>query len=51
MTYLVSTKGAKTYLTGKDAGLGQSDYIVLVGWQANNVSRMQTVLLTLIPAL
>ena len=30
MTYLVSTKEPKTYLTGKDAGLGQSDYIVLV---------------------
>ena len=30
MTYLVSTKEPKTYLTGKEAGLGQSDYIVLV---------------------
>ncbi|MBZ0155321.1 MAG: molybdopterin-dependent oxidoreductase [Alphaproteobacteria bacterium] len=30
MTYLVSTKEPKTYLAGKDAGLGQSDFVVLV---------------------
>jgi anaerobic selenocysteine-containing dehydrogenase len=30
MTYLVSTKEPKTYLTGNEAGLGQSDYVVLV---------------------
>ncbi len=31
MTYLVGTKEPKKYLTGKDAGLGQSDFVVLVG--------------------
>ncbi|MBI4741372.1 MAG: molybdopterin-dependent oxidoreductase [Betaproteobacteria bacterium] len=31
MTYLVRTAEPKLYLTGKDAGLGQSDYVVLVG--------------------
>ena len=31
MTYLVRTKEPKLYLTGKDAGLGQADYVVLVG--------------------
>lgn len=30
MTYLVRTKEPKLYLTGADAGLGQSDYVVLV---------------------
>ncbi len=30
MTYLVRTTEPKTYLTGKDAGLGQSDFVVLV---------------------
>lgn len=30
MTYLVGTKEPKAYLTGKQAGLGQSDYVVLV---------------------
>jgi len=33
MTYLVSTQEPKTYLTGKDAGLGQSDFVVLVKGQ------------------
>lgn len=31
MTYLVRTKEPKLYLSGKDAGLGQADYVVLVG--------------------
>jgi len=31
MTYLVRTAEPKLYLSGKDAGLGQSDYVVLVG--------------------
>lgn len=30
MTYLVRTKEPKLYLSGKDAGLGQADYVVLV---------------------
>lgn len=30
MTYLVGTKEPMKYLTGKDAGLGQSDFVVLV---------------------
>jgi anaerobic selenocysteine-containing dehydrogenase len=30
MTYLISTKEPKAYLTGKDTGLGQSDYVVFV---------------------
>ncbi|MBI5049418.1 MAG: molybdopterin-dependent oxidoreductase [Nitrospirae bacterium] len=30
MTYLVGTKEPKAYLTGKDAGLGTSDSVVLV---------------------
>lgn len=30
MTYLVSTKEPKKYLTGQESGLGQSDYVVLV---------------------
>lgn len=30
MTYLVRAGEPKAYLTGKDAGLGQSDYVVLV---------------------
>jgi anaerobic selenocysteine-containing dehydrogenase len=30
MTYLVRTAEPKLYLSGKDAGLGQSDYVVLV---------------------
>lgn len=30
MTYLVGTGEPKTFLTGRDAGLGQSDYVVLV---------------------
>ncbi|MBI4686715.1 MAG: molybdopterin-dependent oxidoreductase [Nitrospirae bacterium] len=30
MTYLVGTKEPKKYLTGKDAGLGTSDFVVLV---------------------
>ncbi|RJX30510.1 MAG: hypothetical protein C4525_12310 [Desulfarculus sp.] len=30
MTYLVSTKSPKRYLTGSQAGLGQSDFVVLV---------------------
>jgi anaerobic selenocysteine-containing dehydrogenase len=30
MTYLVGTKEPKKYLTGKEAGLGQSDFVVLV---------------------
>ncbi|MBI2266553.1 MAG: molybdopterin-dependent oxidoreductase [Armatimonadetes bacterium] len=33
MTYLVSTKAPKLYLTGKQAGLGQSDFVVLVKGQ------------------
>ena len=33
MTYLVSTKEPKTYLSGRDAGLGQSDFVVLVNGQ------------------
>jgi len=31
MSYLVGTKEPKKYLTGKDAGLGESDFVVLVG--------------------
>jgi anaerobic selenocysteine-containing dehydrogenase len=31
MTYLVRTAEPKLYLSGKDAGMGQSDYVVLVG--------------------
>ena len=30
MTYLVRSKEPKLYLTGKDVGLGQADYVVLV---------------------
>lgn len=31
MTYLVRTQEPKLYLSGRDAGLGQADYVVLVG--------------------
>jgi anaerobic selenocysteine-containing dehydrogenase len=33
MTYLVSTTEPKVYLTGRQAGLGQSDFVVLVNGQ------------------
>ncbi len=33
MTYLVGTKEPKRYLAGKDAGLGQSDFVVLINGQ------------------
>jgi len=33
MAYLVSTKEPKRYLTGKDVGLGQSDFVVLMKGQ------------------
>lgn len=41
MTYLVSTKAPKRYLTGRQAGLGQSDYVVLVNGKPKRFHEVQ----------